>query len=187
MPNAMLRSACGFYRALLHGYPKEFRARYGAEMVQVLADRWRDTLANEGPMGIVRFCIHAIWDVLSGILKERFTMRGVLGIFCLVAAIGFGLYAGYVDRHNATEVYPTLMVVLVASLVLGLLEPSHAWRWALIVAVCVPFSGPISALPSRIITPGDWGILAVVLVPGFIGAYSGALLRLALGSMQRGV
>jgi hypothetical protein len=114
-------------------------------------------------------------------------MRGALEIFCLAAAIGIGLYAGYVDRHNATEVYPTLMVVLVGSFLLGLIQPAHAWRWALIVGVCVPFSGPISALPSRIITPGDWGILAVVLVPGFIGAYSGALLHLALGPMQRRV
>jgi len=108
-------------------------------------------------------------------------------MLCVAAAVGFGLYAGYVDRHNATEVYPTLMVVLVGSFILGLIQPAHAWRWALIVGVCVPFLGPISGLPSRIITPGDWGILAVVLVPGFIGAYLGALLHLAVGSMQRGV
>ena len=94
----------------------------------------------------------------------------------MAAALGFSIYAEYVDRHNATEVYPTLTVALIGSFILGLAQPSRPWKWAIIVGLGAPFFGPLPSLPARLASPGRWAILAILLVPGLIGAYSGSIL-----------
>jgi hypothetical protein len=100
---------------------------------------------------------------------------------CPIAALGIAAYAAHVDRHNATEVYPTLSVVLAGSFVLGIIRPKDAWRWACIVGLGVPFFGPWPALAARLASPGAWAMYGVVLIPGLIGAYAGSLLRAAIG------
>jgi hypothetical protein len=183
--NALAGLACGLYRGLLHAYPQDFRSRYGAEMTQLFRDNLRDALSNHGIPGFARFCMRTAWDLLTSVLRERFTLGSVVGMLCLAAALGFSFYAEYVDRHNATEVYPTLMVALVGSFILGLAQPSWPWRWAIIVGLGVPFFGPLSSLFARLASPGRWAMLAVLLVPGLIGAYTGSVLRRALTAPLR--
>src|SRR5271155_5827300 len=105
--------------------------------------------------------------------QENFALQSLLEISCFAAAIAAGLYAAHVDHHNHTEVYPTLFVFLVRSFALGVVRPGHAWRWALIIGLLVPFAGPFQTLFDRLSSPGSWAILAVVLIPGLIGAYTG--------------
>jgi len=112
--------------------------------------------------------------------QENFALQSLLEISCFAAAIAAGLYAAHVDHHNHTEVYPTLFVVLVSSFALGVVRPGHAWRWALIIGLLVPFAGPLQTLFDRLSSPGSWAILAVVLIPGLIGAYTGWFLRRAI-------
>lgn len=175
------RLAAVLYRLLLYCYPKEFRQRYGIEMNQVFRTQLRDTLSNRGILGIVSFCTRTAWDSFTSILRERLSLQTIFGMVCLCAAFGFSMYAHYVDRHNATEVYPTLMVVLVGSFVLGVANPVRPWRWAIILAIGVPFFGPWQSLPARLHSPGGWAIVGVLLVPGLIGAYVGSILRRAAG------
>ena len=182
--NALLRLACGLYRGLLHAYPPEFRLRYGIEMNQVFRDQLRDTLSKQGARGLVTFGARTAWDFCTSVPRERFTLQSLGGMLCLAAALGFAMYATYVDRHNVTEVYPTLMVVLVGSFILGILRPRSAWRWAILIGLGVPFFGPLPALPARLASPGRWAMLAVLLIPGLIGAYTGSILRSAVGAPQ---
>jgi cytochrome c oxidase subunit IV len=183
LPRAILYLGCLVYRGFLHAYPREFRARFGAEMRQVFHDQLRDTLSSQGILGLLQFSFHIACDLSMSILRERLTSISILGIICSAAAICFGLGAAYVDRHNASEVYPTLFVVMVSSFLLGVVRPLGAWRWALIVGLAVPFAGSVVALPSRLASPGHWAILAVVLIPGLIGAYTGVTLRWAVGEL----
>ena len=57
--NLFVRLVSCLYRGLLHAYPQEFRSRYGDEMTQAFRDNLRDTLSNEGSLGLVRFCMRA--------------------------------------------------------------------------------------------------------------------------------
>jgi hypothetical protein len=180
--NILERLAAGLYRALLYGYPKEFRKRYGLEMNQVFRAQMRDMLSSRGILGFAFFCMRTAWDSFTSILRERLTLQTIFGMVCLCAALGFSIYAHYVDHHNATEVYPTLMVVLVGSFILGVANPAHPWRWAIILAVGVPFFGPWQSLPARLHSPGGWAIVAVLLVPGLVGAYVGSILRRTAGA-----
>jgi len=182
--NILPRLAGGLYRGLLHAYPPEFRSRYGPEMNQLFRDQLRDALSNQGLLGFLPFCTRTAWDLSKSILRERSNLQNLVGMLCLAAALSFALYATYVDRHNADEVYPTLMVVLVGSFILGVARPRRAWRWALILGLGVPFFGPLHGLPARLASPGNWAILAVLLIPGLLGAYSGAVLRRAVAARQ---
>jgi hypothetical protein len=173
-----IQAACSIYRALLYAYPASFRRRFRDEMTQVFRDRLRDMLARRRAWRISRFALAMIWDLTASIVRERVRSLSVIGVTCVIASIGIGCYAAYVYQHNATEVYPVLAVSLVGSFILGLVRPSHAWRWAMIVAWCIAFS-PFAAggFRARVSAPGSWAILLVVMVPAMIGTYTGSVLR----------
>jgi hypothetical protein len=178
------RIACGVYRQLLRAYPAEFQARFGAEMNQLFRDQLRDALSQRGFPGFLRFSLRIAADLPLGILRERLTLQTLLAMFYLAAALAFASYAAYVDRHTGDDVYPTLAVVMVCCFIMGLIRPTHAWRWALIVSLGVPFLGPPHTLPARLLSPGRWAMLAVLLIPGLFGAYAGSILRRAVAAMQ---
>jgi hypothetical protein len=185
--NMFVRLACGIYRGLLYAYPSAFRLRYGGEMEQAFGDQLRDTITTRGVGGLFAFCIRTAWDLARSVMRERFTLQSVVGILCVAAALGFSIYAAHVDHHNKTEVYPTLAVVLVGSFIAALIRPRHAWRWAIFVALGVPFFGPLPDLLARLAAPGRWAMLAVLLVPGLLGAYAGAMLRRAVAMLGAGM
>ena len=183
--DAIARLACGGYRVMLLGYPAEFRSRYGIEMKQVFREQLRRTLSSCGMLGFLAFCAGTAWDLCVGVGHERFTLQSLVAVVCLAGALGFSVYAAEVDWQNATEVYPTLMVVLVGSFILGMVWPWHVWRWAIIIGIGVPFLGPVVELPARLASPGRWAMLGVLLVPGLIGAYGGLIVRRDVAVLNR--
>jgi len=95
----------------------------------------------------------------------------------LAAAIGLGI--GWLDLHT-TEVIVTILALLLAGLVLGLLKPVAAWRWALlltlglpIVAGCGQLLGVRTAEPIQL-DPRVW---LVALAVGLVGCYTGVAIR----------
>jgi len=61
------------YRALLYGYPPDFRRRYGKEMEQVFCDRCRDAA---GLAGLLRVCASAGADWAMTMVDEWFASEG---------------------------------------------------------------------------------------------------------------
>jgi len=182
--NVLLRISCGIYRGLLRLYPQEFRARYAKEMELTFRDHLQDTLVKNGIWGVPKFWLNVAGDLMASVLRERFTLKNAIGMIYVAVAMVFSIAAQYVDRHNVSEVYPTLMVALVGSFVVGILQPRWPWRWAIIIGLGVPFFGPPGVLPARLASPGRWAMLAVMMVPGLIGAYTGSLLRQSFGSPE---
>jgi len=176
-----LHLGCGFYAVLLYAYPPEFRARYKKEMIRAFKDDLHHTLRDGSLWSQISFPLQMANDFLTSVLRERIESLDAMGMSCLVAASGIGLYASYVDHHNATEVYPTLSIALIGSFLLGLIRPTHPWRWALAIAPWIPFAGSISNMRDRITSPGAWEIFAVVLIPSLIGAVAGSLIRRGIG------
>lgn len=103
-------------------------------------------------------------------------------------AIGLGLAAGYVDMHN-DEVQATVLVVLVSTFALGLAQPRHAWRWALLVGPGVflmyVLAGVFGFAPRAPAEPGPWATL-IALIPALFGTYAGAGVRLVLSQILGG-
>lgn len=100
--------------------------------------------------------------------------RGVL-----LVALTLGLTAGSCSAMGEGDVAPALL--LVGSFLLGFSAPQRAWRWGLLVGVCVPvawfawttlFAWQAVTRPS----PSAFSELASPL-PAFLGAYVGVLLR----------
>jgi hypothetical protein len=176
-----LRLGCGFYTVLLYAYPPEFRSRYKKEMTLAFKDDLHQTLHDGSLWNQLLFPFQMAKDFLTSVLRERIKSLDAVGMSFLVAASGIGLYASYVDRHNATEVYPTLSIALIGSFLLGLIRPTRSWRWAIIIALCIPFAGSLSNMRDRLSSSGAWAIFAVVLIPSLIGAVAGSFMRRGIG------
>jgi hypothetical protein len=95
----------------------------------------------------------------------------------LAVAIGLGI--GWLDLHT-TEVIVTILTLLLAGLLLGLLQPSAAWRWAALLALGLPTMAVVGHLlrvrtaePIRL----DPGIVLVALAFALVGCYSGVVVR----------
>ncbi len=103
-------------------------------------------------------------------------------VICAILALAAGLLAGAVD-FNATEPQPAALMVLAFAGLLGFSQPRNAWRWAIIVALGLPLAhltlrqlGFQSRDP---VSPGEYATL-IALIPAFIGAYGGVLIRRAI-------
>jgi signal peptidase I len=62
---------CRIYRALLYGYPREFRLQYGGAMQQLFRDRCRDLARTPGRLSLFRFSLNLAADWLASIVRER--------------------------------------------------------------------------------------------------------------------
>jgi hypothetical protein len=109
-----------------------------------------------------------------------------LTALCFVLALAGGLVAGAID-FNATEPQPAALMVLVFAGILGFIQPRGAWRWAIIVALGLPLAHlslrQLGWQPRDPVSPGEYATL-LALIPAFIGAYGGVLIRRTIQSMQ---
>ena len=112
-------------------------------------------------------------------------MKKYLPWTCAILALAGGSFAWWVDSMN-DEPQAAVLVILVATFVLGLLVPRRAWLWALITGLCLPlgylFSRKLGYLPINPVEPG-WYAAGLALIPAFIGAYAGALARVIANSV----
>ncbi len=105
--------------------------------------------------------------------------RAWYNIVVAFLAMVLGLGIGWIDLHT-TEVAVTILLLLLAGLLLGLLQPVAAWRWALLLAVGLPalalvarFLGVVTAEPIQL----DPRIALVALTFALVGSYTGAAIR----------
>jgi len=61
------------YAALMHVYPRTFRAEYGDEMIDYFRDRRRDEHARSGGRGVARLWIRTLIDLASTATHEHIT------------------------------------------------------------------------------------------------------------------
>jgi len=98
---------------------------------------------------------------------------------CTTIALVLGLVVGWLDLH-VTEVVVTIVSLLAVGLLLGLLQPSAAWRWAVLIAIGLPLMATVARLsamqtaePARL----DARITLVALAFGLLGSYAGVFIR----------
>jgi len=100
-------------------------------------------------------------------------------VICTALAVAMGLGIGWVDLH-ATEVAVTVLALLLAGLVLGLVQPKAAWRWGVLLALGLPAMAAVGHL-LRMRTPEpiqlDPRIALAALAFALVGCYGGALVR----------
>lgn len=99
-------------------------------------------------------------------------------------AIMIGLGIGWLDLHT-TEVTVTILALLVAGGILGLLQPRGAWRWAVLLALGLPVMALIGQ-QLRVQTPEpirlDPRIALVAFAFALAGCYGGVVVRRMSGA-----
>ncbi len=110
---------------------------------------------------------------------------------CYVFAVLLGLLIAYQDvvsLFGDDNGKVTLLLLIVASALLGLIQPRHPWRWAVAIGMCLPavhFLRHVLGLAESGNLKGYTGILilvAISLTACMVGAFCGAWLRKALFS-----
>jgi hypothetical protein len=102
-------------------------------------------------------------------------------------ALFLGLVIGWLDIRSV-EAQPTVLLLVVCGLFLGFSQPTHAWRWALLLAVWIPLGGFAAlAIGLRTPAPDEPGVIGsfIAFVPAFIGTYVGVLLNRASSRLPK--
>lgn len=109
--------------------------------------------------------------------SSRTTWRATAS--CALLALVGGIVIGAID-FNATEPQPAALLVLIFAGLLGFAQPRNAWRWAIIVTLGLPLAHltlrQLGVQPRDPVSPGEYATL-IALIPAFIGAYGGVLIR----------
>lgn len=118
------------------------------------------------------------WWKVEGTVHPR-------GFALLAIGLGLAIAVGYVNTHT-DETGIVAGSVLIASGLLGLVEPRGAWRWGLLVGLSVPVGQAIFHLVGAPVPyPNEWSDLPVTfvaLVPALVGAYAASLIRTSVTS-----
>jgi len=103
-----------------------------------------------------------------------------------LVAVVFGVFAGWIDL-KVGELLFTALLVVAPCMLLGALRPKRPWRWVLLVAGCVPVA---ELLGYVVMTQKPYRAQIyesfLAFLPGFAGAYGGALLRGVLDNVLKG-
>jgi hypothetical protein len=113
--------------------------------------------------------------VLGGLLIFLSMAKSAIPIYILGAVLGIA--AGIIDIKIGDLLF-TALIVLVATLVLGMLRPSKPWRWILLVASFVPTMQLLAYLlltqkPTRAQIYESF----LCFLAGIAGAYGGAVVH----------
>jgi MFS family permease len=100
-------------------------------------------------------------------------------ILCTILAAILGLVAGWIDLH-VTEVMVTILALLAAGLLSGMIQPAAAWRWAVLIAIGLPVMAALAVITDmQTAEPvqSDFRITLVALVFALAGSYTGVFIR----------
>ena len=105
-------------------------------------------------------------------------------VYLLAALAGIG--TGCLDVAIDDLLF-TALLVLMASMLLGLLRPHWPWRWVVVVSIFMPLTELAAYLiqtakPTR----GQMYGSLLVALPGIAGAYGGAVVRQVIDNLRNG-
>jgi hypothetical protein len=98
---------------------------------------------------------------------------------CTALAVAIGLGIGWLDLHT-TEVTVTVVALLLAGLLLGILQPKAAWRWAVLLALGLPamaMAGRLLGVRTAEPIRSDPRVALVALAFALVGCYGGVAAR----------
>lgn len=174
-----MRLALAFQAGLLRLAPRAFRARFGAELLDVTARALAEAEHAGGARAARRVALRHSTDLVRSLVRlhlESPTMRTVLWLLPLALLASAGI--GWVDTH-AEEVQPAALLLLVGTATLCFLDRRHAWLWWLVLGLSIPGAHLVmraldSALPYEV---GHFAETFLALLPAGAGALLGLGVR----------
>jgi hypothetical protein len=100
----------------------------------------------------------------------------------VIVALALGTLIGYAQLRLGELAISALLVAMVA-MFLGAMRPRRPWRWALLVALCVPAAQWVAYLGREHFTRGAIFGSFALLAPAFVCAYGGAVGRKLIGEL----
>ncbi|MEX0832852.1 MAG: hypothetical protein WD276_03090 [Actinomycetota bacterium] len=151
------------YRKLLLAYPRAFRQVYGADMVQVFGDRWRDARDKAGRRGGVRVWLSTLLDLFKSAPVQRMEKRMsreaaiaiMFALFLITAIALFAMDTGGLAINLSLGAFVIVSIALGAS---GAFRKERAKR-------AVP-AGKIGARQWWVVLAAVMAVVEIVFVVG---------------------
>ena len=105
-------------------------------------------------------------------------------MLCIAIALTGAFIAGAVDFNNNEPQAAVIVIVAFAGL-LGFIQPRTAWLWAVIVGLGIPVVYLVATAlgyHSKGVPEPGWYASLIALIPAFISAYLGVLVRKILAA-----
>jgi TctA family transporter len=117
-------------------------------------------------------------------MKSQLSTRSDAWFYMIAAICGVG--TGIADVI-INDLLLTALLVVVSCMMLGTLRPRWPWRWVLVVGGFIPLT-ELAAFVVRTVKPTRAQIFGSFLafLPGFAGAYGGAIMRRVFENLQEG-
>lgn len=132
-----LRLLCSLYQACLHHYPRDFRAQFSDEMVEVFREAATDA-ARQGSLALLQFALGELFHLSAGAVRQKFNSAPVaqgtvtlvdslelaltLGVFALPATLLFSGGLASLSLEN-----PGLLFLAGVVLVAGIWQGFPRW------------------------------------------------------------
>ena len=121
-----------------------------------------------------------------GRVEPEASHRSSAEIFFYAFALIAGAFAGWVDVKLSDLLF-TALLVLAPCMLLGVLRPAKPWRWVILVSIGVPVVDFLyNFFYSQRAYGGEKFAALLVFLPGFAGAYGGALMRGVINNLTGG-
>jgi hypothetical protein len=117
-------------------------------------------------------------------VDTRFRTRSDGPFYVLAALLGIG--TGWMDVA-VDDLLFTALLVLMACMLLGIFRPRWPWRWVVVVGMFIPLT-ELAAYLIRTVKPTRAQMYGSFLaaLPGFAGAYGGAVVRGVIENLRQG-
>lgn len=167
---------------LLYLYPAEFRREYAGALKQLIRDFDRETRGWQARLDLsLRMVVDISWSALQLQLERRNAMKWWM-MLALTAIAGFVI--GCVDIR-AGQIQVTLMVIMLATLLLGFLAPKRAWLWAALALWFLAGGMLLSVTNTTQPYLLKYVVVALILaVPAQVSAYIGVTTRVLVERRQ---
>lgn len=169
------------HRRVLALAPREFRARFGAELLDSAERALDDARRERGALRSFLGGLRSAADVATNALALRCAaadVKATLLVLPLALLVSFG--TAYIDAHQS-EVQPAVGLLVLGGALFAYFDSRRAWLWWLVLVSSIPLARVWMNLHGAHVYQGPFFATFLAFLPAGFGTLVGFGVRLARG------
>jgi hypothetical protein len=172
----------GLHRRMLALAPREFRARFGAELLDCAERALDDARRERGALASFFGGLRSAADVAGNAVALRCENPGMKTFLrVLPLALLASFFTAYVDA-NQSEVQPAVGLLTLGGALFAYFDSRRAWLWWLVLGSSIPLARVWMDLHGEHVYQGPFLATFIAFLPAGFGTLVGFGLRAARGS-----
>ncbi|MSR63411.1 MAG: hypothetical protein EXS08_13290 [Planctomycetes bacterium] len=176
----------GLHRRFLALAPREFRARFGVELLDCAERALDDAHGERGALASFLGGLRSAADVATNALAlrcETQNMKTTLLVLPLALLVSF--FTAYIDA-NQSEVQPAVGLLMLGGALFAYFDSRRAWLWWLVLGSSIPCARVWMDLHGQGGDQGPFMATFLAFLPAGFGTLLGSALRVLRGRKPSG-